>query len=185
MENSALIKIAIVGPESTGKSALAQSLATHFKTDWVHEVARDFLEKLNRSYTALDIEEIARLQLEMEDEKASSANGILFCDTTLLVIKIWMENAFKKSPDWILNSIQSRKYDFYLLTDIDLEWLPDPLREHPHKRQFFKDWYETELVAMNTNWGLVQGFGEARTVNALSILEKRLKIKPLTISENP
>lgn len=181
----ALIKIAIVGPESTGKSALAQLLAAHYKTRWVPEVARDFLQNLNRNYTAKDVEQIARLQLEKEEEISKSATGILFCDTTLLVIKIWMENAYGKCPKWILTSIQSRKYDFYLLTDIDLEWQPDPLREHPHKRQFFKDWYQRELVGMNSRWDWVQGFGECRTANALSILEKQLKIKPATISENP
>lgn len=173
-----LKKIAIVGPESTGKSALAQSLAAHYKTEWVPEVAREFLEKLNRKYNAADIEEIARLQLEMEDVKARSANEILFCDTTLLVIKIWMENAFGKCPDWILTSIKSRKYDLFLLMDIDLEWQPDPLREHPDKRQFFKDWYYRELVEIGANWDWVNGLGEDRLTNATRILNGRLLVNP-------
>ncbi|HRH35688.1 MAG TPA: ATP-binding protein, partial [Catalimonadaceae bacterium] len=78
-----MIKIAIVGPESTGKSELAKDLAAHFETTWVPEVARTFLHTLNRPYNREDVERIARLQVEEEEKKEKEANEILFCDTTL------------------------------------------------------------------------------------------------------
>jgi nicotinamide riboside kinase len=33
------------GPESTGKTTLAIQLADHYKTAWVPEFARDFLQR--------------------------------------------------------------------------------------------------------------------------------------------
>jgi nicotinamide riboside kinase len=118
-----------------------------------------FCTALNRPYNREDVERIARLQVEEEEKKEKEANEILFCDTTLLVVKIWMENAFGSCPDWILESVEIRKYDLYLLPDIDLPWQPDPLREHPNQREFFLNWYVRELNRMKVNWKLISGNG--------------------------
>lgn len=166
-KNLKLKKIAIVGPESTGKSELTLSLARHFGCLFVPEVARVYLENLNRPYRMEDVEHIARLQLEEEDRISKQAEGILICDTTLLVIKIWMLHAYGRCPDWILESIATRPYDLHLLTDVDLPWRPDPLREHPDLREFFKSWYKSELTGQRLAWKLVYGLGEERTERAL------------------
>lgn len=170
-------KIAIVGPESTGKSALAQALAEYYQTDWVPEVARTYLENLGRGYSAIDVEEIAHLQLTAEEKMEKNVSGILFFDTTLLVIKIWMMNAYGQCPDWIVKSVESRHYDLYLLCDIDLPWKPDPLREHPNHREFFRNWYERELNLMNANYKWVSGIGEIRLENAISTTDQFLSNK--------
>ncbi len=158
-------KIAIVGPEYTGKSLLAAALAENFETVWVPEIARSYLENLNRPYNQSDVEIIARLQIEEEDRMITTANQILFCDTTLLVIKVWMENAYGFCPAWILESIKSRHYDLFLLPDIDLEWQPDPLREHPNAREYFKELYIKELIDLQANYKIISGKGLARTLN--------------------
>ena len=62
---------------------------------------------------------------------------MVFCDTDLLVIKIWSEHSFGYCPDWILRRIEQQQYDLVLLLNVDLPWEPDPLREHPHHRQYF------------------------------------------------
>jgi len=164
-------KIAIVGPESTGKSDLAQALAYHYNTVWVPEVARSYLENLKAPYSQRDVEEIARLQLVEEDKMEMRANNFLFCDTNLLVIKIWMQNAYGNCPEWILNELKTRHYDLILMPDIDLPWAPDPLREHPEKREFFKEWYLEELKTLDSDFHLVSGFGIERLNNAISAIE--------------
>ena len=40
-----LYRIVLYGPESTGKTSLAQGLAAHFKTQWVPEFARVYLQE--------------------------------------------------------------------------------------------------------------------------------------------
>ena len=139
------IKIAIVGPESTGKSTLSAMLATHYNTCWVREYARDYIDQLGRPYKETDLDEIARGQILLEDRMESSANRILFCDTNLIVIKIWSEYKYGRCSEWILNEISRRRYDLHLLTYIDIPWEDDPQREHPHKRAYFYDRYKQEL----------------------------------------
>ncbi len=39
------IRVALFGPESTGKTTLAKALATHYKTEWVPEFAREYLQQ--------------------------------------------------------------------------------------------------------------------------------------------
>src|SRR5262245_33143576 len=124
-------KIAIVGPESTGKTTLAEKLSEHYHTAFVPEYAREYIGKLKRKYTLQDIEIISRKQLELEDEKAKGTGKVLFCDTNLIVSKIWAENSFGECPQWISEEIKNRHYDFYLLMDIDLPWVADEQREHP------------------------------------------------------
>ncbi|MFW5872398.1 MAG: AAA family ATPase, partial [bacterium] len=104
------IKIAIVGPESTGKSTLSKQLALYFKTAWVPEYARDYLNKLGRPYKQSDLLLIAQEQIALE-EKAAANHEMVFCDTNLLVIKIWSEFKYQSCHPWILKSIKERKYD--------------------------------------------------------------------------
>lgn len=165
-----LKKIAIVGPESTGKSQLAKDLSQYFQEPWVPEMARAYLEKNGPAYGAADVENIARLQIEAEEQLAEDADAFLFCDTTLLVIKIWMEHAFGHCPDWILASVKQRPYHHYFLCDIDLPWEPDPLREHPQQREFFFKKYHHELEAMNVPYSIISGMGDQRKLGALHLV---------------
>jgi len=84
-------KIAITGPESTGKSELAKKLAKHYNTVWVPEFSREYIDNINRPYDYDDIIEIAKGQLNREKEAEKKANKFLFCDTELIVAKIWSE----------------------------------------------------------------------------------------------
>ena len=122
-------RIAITGPESTGKSTIAQQLAGHFNTLWVPEFARDYIAGLNRDYTLTDLEKIAQGQLELQKKTEAQNPEIFFTDTELLVIKVWSENAFGTCPDWILEALQNQQFDLYLLMNIDLPWEPDPQRD--------------------------------------------------------
>jgi nicotinamide riboside kinase len=160
-------KIAIVGPESTGKSALSKLLADHFGCRWVPEVARNYLEKLGRPYTRSDVEEIARLQLQEEEKESGKTGEFLICDTNLLVIKIWMEHAYGFCPEWIENEIRARKYDLHILMKPDIGWVPDPLREHPDLQLYFFSQYEKALVSLECAWISVGGHGPDRLKNAL------------------
>ena len=82
-------RIVLIGAESTGKTELADCLSTHFKTNFVPEYARSYIEELNSSYTYQDVEHIARKQIELEDEYCKKANKVLFYDTYLIITKVW------------------------------------------------------------------------------------------------
>lgn len=165
-----LCRIAVTGPESTGKSALAESLAEYFHTVWVPEYARTYLEKLGRAYAYEDIVEIARGQMQSEEEKAAEARNVLVCDTELLVTKIWSTFKFQQCDPWILEQMKKPRYDVYLLCDIDLPWQQDPLREHPGQRKELFQLYLNELKMLGIPFGIVRGTGADRLKNALNII---------------
>lgn len=167
-------KIAIVGPESTGKSSLSAKLAAYYNTDWVHEYAREYLNSINRQYNYDDLKFIAQGQIQEEDRKLEEVGKLLICDTTLLVLKIWSENAFKKCDDYILENLNKRKYDLHLLCNVDLPWVPDPQREHPDKRKYFFDLYETELKKRKINYVIIEGKIAERFDKAVKAIDKLL-----------
>ncbi len=167
-------KIAITGPESTGKSTLAAQLAAYYGTSWVPEVARTHLTSLPGKYIAQDVENIARQQLQAWENAYAKTNNLFIADTDLTVIKIWMQNAFGFCPDWILRALEKQDFDLYLLLNIDLPWEEDPLREHPHLRQYFYDWYKRELQVYNFNFVEISGTSEQRFLNAQQAIDKLL-----------
>ena len=168
------IKVAITGPESTGKSTLAEQLAAHYHTVWVPEFARSYIAELPQRYTSQDIQNIARGQLAAVQKTLLVANKIIFADTDLLVIKIWFTHAFGYCPAWILEALEKQDFDLYLLLNVDLPWQPDAQREHPHLRQFFYDWYKKELQQYGFPFVEISGNPEERLQNALKCIENIL-----------
>jgi NadR type nicotinamide-nucleotide adenylyltransferase len=166
-------RIAITGPESSGKTTLAEALAAYYGTLWVPEYAREYLAALGRPYRFEDIGAIARGQLQREDRYAPWAKRFLFSDTEPIVAKIWSEFKFRRCDPWILTAIESRPYALYLLTDIDLPWEDDPLREHPTQRAPLFDLYYRELVARNLPFEVISGSRDNRLRKALGAIEAR------------
>ncbi|MDR4988678.1 MAG: ATP-binding protein [Bacteroidales bacterium] len=168
---TSLRKVAVTGPESTGKSALCKGLAEHFNTRFVPEFAREYLDKLDRPYVEEDIVSIARGQLAHEYRLAEAmkktGEPLLFCDTELIVTKIWSLHKYHRCDPWILEKIKANPYDLYLLCDVDLAWEPDPLREHPDLRNYFFNWYRQELSDYGFPFVIVRGVQQERLNNAI------------------
>lgn len=164
-------KIAIVGPESTGKSTLSRLLSEYFKAAWVPEYAREYLNKIGRSYQKNDLLRIAKQQVALE-EKAETSHDLVFCDTNLLVIKIWSEFKYGDCHPWILENIRQRFYDLHLLTNIDLPWQDDPQREHPHAREQLFNLYKNELEQMKVRYETIEGQHEKRLQQAIMAVKK-------------
>ena len=166
-----LKRIALIGPESTGKTTLCMELSAHFNTVWVPEFSRDYIETLNRKYTLADIVYCAEMQIEKEDELLPKANQFLFSDTELIVAKVWCEDVFNTCPDWIETEITKRKFDLYLLTYPDLPFYEDPVRENPHRREYFFNLYKNELEKRSFDFRFIKGQGKARLANALKAID--------------
>lgn len=169
-------RVAIVGPECTGKTDLARFLANHYQTTWVPEFARGYLEKLDRPYTKEDLIPIAHGQVNTENLITEKATRFVFCDTNLVVIKIWSEFKYGSCDAEILTLMQQQKYHLHLLTDVDLPWEDDPLREHPHKRQELFDLYKADLQNTQTKFTIIDGDYASRRAAAVDAVEKSIKI---------
>lgn len=163
-------RVAITGPESTGKTRLAAQLAAHYHSAWVPEFARDYLFGLGRSYTYDDILYIAQNQFRLNREAAPGKGQYVFCDTELIVTRIWCEVKYGKCHPWIIDNIPNQDFDLYLLPDIDLPWEPDPQREHPDMREYLMQLYLKELEAWKFPYRIIRGQQEERLGNALEAL---------------
>ncbi len=170
-----LKRVAIIGPESTGKSNLAIELASHFNTNMVDEYARDYFKEKSYEYTLDDLITIAAGQMENEDYIASVSKSIIFCDTEMIVMKIWANEVFGIVPEWIEKHLKEKQYDLYLLCYHDLKWEPDPLRSNPHNRQYIYELFVKELEQNNYNYRIVKGEGTTRYKNAINFVDELLK----------
>ena len=178
-------KIVVIGPESTGKSSLCKELAEYYKTIWVKEFAREYLEKNGTHYSFETLYEIGVGQMKEEDDCTKriidnsdlQENSLLFIDTDLHVIKIWSEFVFNKCDNRLLTEISKRSYDLYLLCDTDLPWVKDNLREYPDVkvRQKLFHYYKEEMAAQKTKWKIINGNYEARLAAAIKFTNEILK----------
>lgn len=168
-----MYKIAIIGPESTGKTALARQLAEYFNAPWVPEFARGYIENLTRPYTYDDVCNIALKQISEESfYENHSVNGeFVFFDTDLIITKVWFSYCFDKIPNFLTERIEVGFFDLYLLCAPDLPWEPDSVREHGDDREYFFDWYKKEIEQTGKPYVVVSGTGDRRAQNAIAVLQ--------------
>lgn len=164
------LKIVITGAESTGKTELAKQLAQHFEGILIPELAREYVEKLDRHYGFDDIEKIARQQMAAE-EKISGKQTFIFFDTWLILTKIWFQEVYKQVPAWIETYIHAHPPDFFLVCENDLEWVYDPVRENKDKREYLQSIYIGEIEKLGKHWHMISGKGQQRTENAIKAIE--------------
>jgi NadR type nicotinamide-nucleotide adenylyltransferase len=167
-----LKRVVVIGPECTGKSELSAFLGEQYNTVWVPEYARTYIDGLSRPYAQADLTKIAVGQLELEDEYALRANGILVCDTNLYVIKIWSEFKFGNCDQRIVDLIRARPYDLYLLTYVDIPWENDPQREHPSRREELYSIYLEHMKNQNVPYVEIKGERAERRRLALEAVNK-------------
>ncbi len=157
-----MLRIVLTGPESCGKTTLAQQLAAHYRVPWVPEYARTYLHKNGLDYQEEDLLKIAKGQLYRENRIGAGKPSMLFCDTDLVTIKIWAEYKYGKVDPWILEQVKIRSYDYYFLCGIDIPWQDDPQREHPAQREELFQIYSKELRSLGKPFSIIEGDLPAR-----------------------
>ncbi|PBQ32004.1 ATPase [Sphingobacteriaceae bacterium] len=172
MEKRGILKIAVVGAESTGKSWLCEELARHYKTVWVPEYAREYFNDSDiYNYTLDDLVVIAKKQIALEQQLTNQARRFLFCDTTLITLKIWAELEFEQTPDYIDQHLKDTHYDYYLITDNQIPWEADPLRQNKHSREKLFEMNLAEVQKSLIPYTIISGKRQERLKNAVKIME--------------
>ncbi len=126
--------LALLGPESSGKTTLARELAQQFHGVYMPEYAREYMERLGtRAYSYDDVLAIARHQVE-ELRGISTCRGHasrpFFLDTDLIVTKVWFEVKYHTCPAFVEQALHDYPIDFYILCYPDIAWVDDPTREN-------------------------------------------------------
>jgi len=180
---SNLIKIVVVGPECTGKTTLAQELAEHFQTAWVREYLREFsqekLDKYNKRIEYSDNYTITKNQIRLENETIANAKRFLFCDTNFLQTMLYSELYFGQSDDFFKQYNATFSYNLYLLTNIDISWKADGLRDAPFQREKHYNYFKKRLMELNQPFIEISGNRAQRrqksieTTNLLEIANQK------------
>jgi nicotinamide riboside kinase len=185
-EQSEIIRIALFGPESTGKTTLAIQLAEHFKTAWAPEFARDYLqEKWDKAAEICDVNDmlpIAYGQVKLENDSLSIANKYLFCDTNLMVTKVFSEVYYDFCDPLLDKAARKHKYDLIFLTDIDVPWEKDDLRDKAEGRESVFAVFKQTLIDNNKPFITLSGDKGLRLRKAISIIDGLEKARKMGFS---
>jgi nicotinamide riboside kinase len=185
-EQSAIIKVAMFGPESTGKTTLAIQLAEYYKTVWVPEFARGYLqEKWDQNKLICDVDDmlpIAYGQTKLENEKLAVANKYLFCDTNLMVTKVFSEVYYGYCDPLLESAAQEHEYDLIFLTDIDVPWEKDDLRDKAEGRESVFEIFKKSLIDNKKPFITITGDKSLRLKNAIAIIEDLRKARDMELS---
>lgn len=183
---TAIIKIALFGPESTGKTTLAKQLAEYYKTEWVPEFARDYLqEKWNKTQDICNIDDmlpIAYGQTKSENEHLLLAHKYLFCDTNLMVTKVFSEVYYDYCDPLLNQAALDHEYDLFFLTDIDVPWEKDDLRDKAEGRESVFAVFKQSLIDNNKPFITLSGDKDLRLNKAISIIDDLTAAKKMGFS---
>lgn len=168
-------RIVVVGAESTGTTTLAQALSKHYKTAWVPEYGRTYTEKLESLedyvWTTDDFVKIAKEQNKQEDLAAQN-NKLLFCDTDSFATSIWHERYMGARSHGVEDLALGRRYDIYLLTDVNIPFVQDGIRDGEHLRRWMHERFKEKMYFWDKPFVVISGNPEQRLKQAIEVVDK-------------
>lgn len=151
-----MMRIGIIGAESTGKTTLAKELAEKYHGTYVPEYAREYVEQKGTTEVTYDeLCEIARYQIE---ELEKQPEGLYIFDTELIITKVWFDYAFGHWPEWLDKAIKDYPMDVYIILYPDIPWVPDKARSNGSdaiRLELFER-YKKEVEALGIEYYLVK-----------------------------
>jgi NadR type nicotinamide-nucleotide adenylyltransferase len=161
-----LVCVCVTGPESTGKTSLAQRLAEWAGTEWVPEASRVYAERKGTPLTGADVGPIAREHIVLADAAAERARArgasMLVLDTDLLSTVLYARHYYGAAPRWVERAERERRAGLYLLCEVDVPWVPDGIRDRPGNRAGMFALFDRALASRHANVVRVRGGWEER-----------------------
>ena len=165
-----IVRVCLTGPESTGKTTLAQRLAEWADTEWVPEASRVYAERKRTPLSARDVGPIAREHIMLADAAAERVrergSDLLVLDADLLSTVVYARHYYGAVPRWVLGAERERRADLYLLCDVDVPWVPDGIRDRPQNREEMFSRFERALIRRHAPYRRVSGDCEQRWIVA-------------------
>jgi len=154
-------RIVVTGSESTGKTTLARMLADRYGTVATPEFSREYADARKVPLDRHDVEAIAVGQIATEDRWMRRAQrGLVFLDTDLFSTVVYGPHYYGSLQPWIERVALERRGDLYLLLDIDVPWVHDPIRDRGEQRAevhaLFRgmlERYGLPYVTISGDWG--------------------------------
>ncbi len=172
---SALLRVAILGTTSSGKSTLAAALAARYGSLWVPEYLREFVDSHDRVPLAGDQFPIASEQCAREDAAAAVAQAMggkyLFCDTTPLMTAVYSRHYFGAIDAELAALLAARRYDITLIAAPDIPFVEDLQRDCEQVSRIINDLLFEELHARAIRYHLIEGSPQQRLAQVVQLLE--------------
>jgi len=162
--------ICLHGPESVGKSIMAEQLADVLGAELVPEYGRAYCERHGTNLRMADLLDMAMVQTDLIAEARARAERWVVADTDALMTAVWADMMLGRRDPWFQEFRDTA--DLYLLLNIDLPFVDDGLRIYGGEkdRARFFALCLVELERRKLPWTLVSGTGEARVENALAAI---------------
>ena len=173
------LRVVLIGPESTGKTRLANALAIHYDIPWSPEYAREYVEGRKGPVEYSDVEPIGRGQKAVEDEARAKAArlgmALVVLDTDLVSTAVYSRHYYGDCPEWIEREAGERLAELYLLLHVDVGWVPDGLqREQPERREELFERFRATLDELDAQVGEIRGTWRERTPHAIECVDRLL-----------
>ena len=179
--------IALVGAESTGKTALASALQAALQAALqqpgrsvacVPEYLREFCDTHGRTPHQHEQALIAAEQTR-RIAAAANAHDIVIADTTALMTAVYSDLVFGDTSLYASAEAAHACCQLTLLTALDLPWRADGLqRDGPHVREPVDALVRAALGRARVGYAVVSGSGGARTQAALASVQRALAPPP-------
>lgn len=164
------LRVVLVGSESTGKTELAEWLASTLQVPMSAEYAREYAAAHGGgiALTPQDVDPIARGQLAGEERAIAAAvqAGALLVvhDTDLLSTLVYAGEYYgpEAVPGWLPALVRERQPGLYLLCDIDVPWHGDPVRDDTRSRQLVQAAFEAAIGRVDVPVARVRGGRDVR-----------------------
>lgn len=182
-----ITNIVFLGAPCTGKTTIANKLATEYDTEWMPEYGREFWEQnqVNRKLSLDQLVEIAGIHVERENEKLFKANQYLFTDTNALTTYMFSlyyhQSAHIKLVE-LANSAQ-RRYDLVFLCDVDIPYDDTWDRSGDVNRNIFQKQIIGDLLVRKIPFFVLRGDIETRIAKVKKTLGKFQKFRSLVETE--
>ena len=162
--------VCLHGPESVGKTSLAERLAAHFETIWVPEYGRYHCEVHGTDCSEADLLDIGRTQSATIAAAVPFCNRRLIVDTDALMTAAWSEMMLGHVPAELTSRPRA---DLYLVAGIDLPWAADGTRIYGADEERRRFMGISERIIAETGVRAVRLFGswEARFEQAVAAIE--------------
>lgn len=172
-------KIAILGPESVGKTVLTEKISNRFHTNFVPEYGRLVYESKNR----VDLDDFMKISVgrqSLEDWMVKFSNKIIFLDTedivTYIFSKLYYPKEYRKYEDYFLEKIKKHRYDLYILLRPDCDVVQDGTRNFLSNRWNHFKLLKDFMVSFNIDFVEVSGNWDERYKKSISIIQEKFNI---------
>jgi NadR type nicotinamide-nucleotide adenylyltransferase len=172
---SRVLKVCLIGADSTGKTTLAENLARHYGTVWVPECARDFIESRGGQFSFDDMIKIVECQLTAEAQGTREAKRLIFCDGSALANCVWSDRYFGRRHPRVVELANTSQYDLFLYSRVDVPCETDPLRNSLEWREWLDRGFQKELQHRNCNYVSIEGSWQERFQMAVRCVDELIQ----------